>query len=240
MNPDATKSAIPLSTFTCFNQLPFELRLQIWHLTIEPGLVHWNIVGAQRSGLKVDRRLPVISQVCRESRAEGLQIFNINPQATLPFFFNVKADTLLRTRYPNCPRTVDQDAVRLFRYPLLKRVRHLAILLRYWNRLLTGEGTKELYTAIRRAKKLEVITLVDDYFMRRHGESQLTQGRMMKLVDMSSGGDEVRTVRREKHLRAVGIEKLWKQWDVNLISREGVTYRKFPEVRFARSVIEFP
>jgi hypothetical protein len=226
--------------FRFFSKLPFELRLKIWHLTIQPRIVHWNNVGAKRSYLRIDRQLPVILQVCHESRCEGLQIFDIDPKATRPFSFNPKSDTLLWTRYPNCPKTVDEDAERLLKSPILRKVRHITILLKYWNRLLSQEGPKELYTAIRNAPNLEVLTLVDDYFLRRTGYSQLTYGRVMRLLDIYPEENDVRTVRWEKELRIQGKKTLWKKWDVNLTDSEGETRWKFPQIKFARVVIEMP
>ena len=224
--------------FPLFGQLPFELRLKIWHLTIQPRIVHWNVAGAKRSHVKIDRHPPVILQVCHESRREGLQIFNINSKATRPFFFNPRADTLLWTRYPNCPRTVEENSERLLKSPILHNVRHIAILLKHWNMLLSQEGPKELYTAIRKASNLEVLTLVDDYFLRRTGLSQVTHGREMRLLDICPEENDVRTVRWEKELRIQGKEKLWKKWDANLTDSQGVPTRTFPEIRFARATVE--
>jgi hypothetical protein len=109
--------------------------------------------------------------------------------------------------------------------------------------LLSHKGLKELYTALRKAPNLEILTIVDDYFVRRTGYSQLTYGRVMKLVDMSPEENDVRTVRWEKEMRiqgSLGEKRLWKKWDVNLTDSEGAPRWKFPEIRFAKAVFETP
>lgn len=106
--------------------------------------------------------------------------------------------------------------------------------------LISQESPKEVYTAIRKAPMLEVLTLVDDYFVRRPGYSQLTYGREMKLLDICPEKNGARTVRWERELRVKGKEKLWKKWDVNLTDREGLPRWKFPEIKFARVVVEMP
>jgi hypothetical protein len=104
--------------------------------------------------------------------------------------------------------------------------------------LLSHEGPKEVYTAIRKAPKLEVLTLVDDYFLRRTGYSQVTYERVMKLIDICLEEHEVRPLRWEKELRNEGKKFLWRKWDVNLVDREGLPKWKLPEIRFARVVLE--
>ena len=106
--------------------------------------------------------------------------------------------------------------------------------------LLSQEGLKELYTAIRKAPSLEALTLVDDYFLRRAGYSQLTYGREMRLLDICPEENDVRTVRWEKELRIQGKKTLWKKWDVNLTDFEGDSRWRLPEIKFARAVLEMP
>lgn len=94
--------------------------------------------------------------------------------------------------------------------------------------------------AIRKAPNLETLTLVDDYFVTRHEYSQSTYGRVMKLVDRCPEENDMRTVRWEKELRKKGKEKLWRKWDINLTGSAGLPRWKFPEIKFARAVLEKP
>jgi hypothetical protein len=63
-------------TFTSFPHLPLELRNQIWTLSIQPRIVNITSTYAILNTPSYDRRqssyLPVLLQVCRESRALGL------------------------------------------------------------------------------------------------------------------------------------------------------------------------
>ena len=204
--------------------------------------MHFNVFGPRRSNLKIDRQLPVILQVCYESRCEGLRIFDINPTATRPSYFNPSSDTLLWTRYPNCPKRIAQDVERLLNSSTLSRVRHLAIQDHYWNKLLSDEGPKVGYTSIRKAPNLQVLTLVDDYFVRRqtpYGLAQHACGMEMKLVDIPHDEFGVRKMRWKMEVLRDGREKVWEGWDGNLTDMEGLP-RRVPEIRFARAVLEKP
>jgi hypothetical protein len=119
----------------------------------------------------------------------------------------------------------------------------LAINNHYWNKLLSDEGPKVGYTAIRKATSLEVLTLVDDYFVRRHGVqgayTRSQSGMDMKLEEIPPEEFGVRKVRWKKEVLREGKEMVWKTWDVNLTDSEGLP-RRVPEIRFARAFLVKP
>ena len=111
----------------------------------------------------------------------------------------------------------------------------------YWNKLLSDKGPKVGYTAIAKATSLEVLTLVDDYFVRRHGIQAFTSqsGMDMRLEEIPLDEFGVRKVRWKKEVIREGKEMVWKTWDVNLTNSEGIP-RRFPEIRFARAFLVNP
>jgi hypothetical protein len=85
-----------LNTFTLFPRLPQELRLKIWQSTIDPRIVHikWSRLLSQC----VTPDNPIILQVSRESREEGLKTyrpsFATTSSSTPVVYANFSLDTV--------------------------------------------------------------------------------------------------------------------------------------------------
>lgn len=86
---------IPAQTFERFPRLPAELRLKIFQYTIEPRVV--NIEWSRKLRQCVTSNVPTILHVSRESRREGLKIyqpsFNTTAESRAPLYFSVELDT---------------------------------------------------------------------------------------------------------------------------------------------------
>jgi hypothetical protein len=142
--------------FPLFQNLPFELRLKIWNLTIEP-----RVVPCQ----KLSRpRVPALLQLCRESREEGLRHYEIHywePNNKLAVYFNAENDILFATS--NLPHDMDYAASLLYKNPAISQIQHLAISRDFWDRIFWSFRNpfyNDLWYRIRGNKNLRTITIV--------------------------------------------------------------------------------
>jgi hypothetical protein len=95
------KPSVPSALFTMFAQLPAELRLKIWDLSMAPDMstcivpVSWC---ASRRALFSPRRPPVQLHVCAESRYEALKVYQLcfaAAPACARTYFSYENDILL-------------------------------------------------------------------------------------------------------------------------------------------------
>jgi len=212
-----------LDTFTRFMELPKELRLEIWSMSIEPRLVPYNATSARRSRLKIDGPIQPLLHVCHESRMEALKTYCITNER--PYLAICPEDTLLWIRYTG-PRTFRVDAQRLEHAAVMQHIRHLALSIKFWNRITTSFEYDELYRTIRTAENLKHLSIVDDEYGRiKWGEMKGMSVSLKKAKwpltaqswDMYRGGWSNKTK-----------EALWKSWDAGV----GFPERELPEVRF--------
>ncbi|KAL2072644.1 hypothetical protein VTL71DRAFT_11987 [Oculimacula yallundae] len=110
------ESTAPLTTFTLFPQLPFELRLKIWQciatgprtVTITYGSQATRYKGRTISrfdGWRTPEKVPVILHICLESRAEALKSYQLafgSHFHAAKIYFNFSTDIL---RFGNGPET---------------------------------------------------------------------------------------------------------------------------------------
>lgn len=228
-----------LTTFSRFMELPKELRLQIWNISIEPRLVPYNAVSARRSRLQIDSPIQPLLHVCHESRTEALKIYHLTNEP--PYLIISPKDTVLWIRYGG-PRTFGFDAQRLQRKAAMRYIQHLALSIKFWNRITTDPGYENLYCTIRMSEDLKRLTLVDDdYGYMRWSEMK------GKTVTLEHTGWRPLTAQEWKSYPTsepttfVGgwadktKEQLWKGWDaLRMRGNTGLKLpvRELPEVDF--------
>lgn len=162
--------------FSLFPNLPFELRLKIWNLTIQPRV----ILCRRRSR----PRVPALLQVCRESREEGLRHYQIHywePNNKLAVYFSIEHDTLFGTS--TSLHDTDYALESLSKNPAISQIHHLAISRSFWERMFAHPIYDDLYYRIRNNKDLKTITVV------WHRASVLMIDEP-KLVEDEDGGRE--------------------------------------------------
>jgi 2EXR family len=219
-------------------ELPRELRSHIWGLSIEPRLVPYNTISARGSRLHFDAPIHPLLQVCQESRAEVLKTHHLTNQT--PYLAISPQDTVLWIRY-NGPRTFDVDARRLEHNGTIGYIHHLALSIKFWNRITTNQTYSGLYRRIRKCKSLKILTIVDD----NYGSIKWREmkGMIVRFEDdgWPLSAQEYRTYDTSDG-RIIGgwcnktKQALWKGWDA------GVEFpkRELPEVRFARVSFSLP
>lgn len=204
-------------------ELPKELRLEIWSMSIEPRLVPYNAISARRTRLKIDAPIQPLLHACHESRMEALKTYHITNER--PYLSICPEDTLLWIRYTG-PRTFRVDAPQLEHSAMMQHVHHLALSIKFWNRITTSYENDGLYRAIRMAETLKLLSIVDDnYRMMRWGEIKGMNVSLKKAKwpltaqswDIQGGGWSNKNK-----------ETLWKGWDAGVEFPE----RELPEVRF--------
>jgi hypothetical protein len=238
-------------------RLPYELRMKIFRLTITPRIVHYNGFGAHVSRIKLNEKVPLIMQICQESRREALRLYRPSPgvdvdrierqnklkvgellgNSTFPVRFCGEEDLLLWTRYWPVKRTFENEAKRLLKPETLQYVRKFATLIDYWNRITSDPEYREMYAAIRRAPNLKMLCLVSEDVPRR----RRVYKKQMKVKHWD-GPDHIprKLVRWEKEVRLLGKDTVWKDWDKKLLDegeRKRVT-RGYPEIRFAKLTLD--
>jgi len=153
------------ATFIHFSQLPLELRLAIWSLTLRPRVVEIRYSRLLNNGFKSSSRLPVALQICQESRSRVLDQY--------PFCFgslfhpgNIRFSFALDTLY--IPGAVTWDVNHLL--GILKNLELLSIkrLAISANVLPSGAVPNETFrAAVKRAVEkftgLEELLIVFDY-----------------------------------------------------------------------------
>jgi hypothetical protein len=142
-------------------ELPKEVRIEIWGILIEPRLVPYNTLSARRSRLTIDAPIQSLLHVCHESRAEVLKTHHITNET--PYLAISPQDTILWIRY-NGPRTFHIDAQRLEHSGTMRYIQHLALSVKFWNRIITNQMYSGLYRRIRTCKFLKILTIVDDNY----------------------------------------------------------------------------
>jgi hypothetical protein len=239
--------------------------MKIYHLTITPRLVHYNGIGAHTSRLKIRQPVPLMMKICQESRAEGQRVYrssenayyaecvrrfaekdpfprmsDFNYTGTWPANFSGEYDMLLWTRYWTVKKSFQEDAKRILQPETLQFVRKFAILINFWNIIVSDPRYHEVYSAFRNAPSLEMLCLVGEDVP----DSRRTYGKQMKLKDFDGPECERKiSVRWEKDVRAYGKEKVWKNWDSKILSdeqRARMVKWRTPDIRFARIMLERP
>jgi hypothetical protein len=153
------------ATFIHFPQLPLELRLVIWSLTLQPRVVEIRYSRLLDTGFKSSSHLPVALQICQESRSRVLDQY--------PFCFgskfhpaNIRFSFALDTLYIPGAVTWDVNHLRKILENLeLSSIKHLAISA---NVLPSGAVPNETFrAAVKRAVEkftgLEELLIVFDY-----------------------------------------------------------------------------
>lgn len=153
------------ATFILFPQLPLELRLVIWSLTLQPRVVEIRYSRLLDTGFKSSSHLPVALQVCQESRSRVLDQY--------PFCFgskshpaNIRFSFALDTLYIPGAVTWDVNHLRKILANLdLSSIKYLAISA---NVLRSGAVPNETFrAAVKKAVEkftgLEELLIVFDY-----------------------------------------------------------------------------
>jgi hypothetical protein len=234
--------------------------MKIYYLTLTPRIVHYNGFGVCNSKLKINKHVPLMMQICKESRAEASQIYRFSPtlsltscgqiqraevprisflegETTFPFRYCGEQDMLLWTRYGSAKRTFDEDAARMLNPKTLLHVRKFAILINFWNKIVSDPQHHQAYAAIRKAPNLRMLALVDEQVPR----SRRVYGKRLRIVNWD--GPNVgtrRLIRWEKGVKKEGKEKVWRSWDDKILDKDEkkkVQWR-LPDIRFARVILE--
>ncbi|KAF8854491.1 hypothetical protein BDZ45DRAFT_41649 [Acephala macrosclerotiorum] len=153
-NPASTSPNTTASNpgFPLFTLLPFELRIKIWQMTIEPRIV---------VNTKKRIKTPAILHTCHEAREEGLRHYQLMRCAgTRPPIYISVEDTLFFT---TSPRMGSDVVLRLLKNTrALQEVRHLAISRALWERIDAFAIYSGIYDRIETSKVLESLTIVND------------------------------------------------------------------------------
>jgi hypothetical protein len=197
----------------------------IWQHVVEPKLVHYNAYGARVSRISLDRSLPVLLRINLESRVEGLNIYKLS-RSMRPIAFSREHDTLLWTRYRGAKDTFQDEARQLMKPGAFANVQRLAVLLAFWNVILSNPRYNDLYIAIRKERSLKQLVVVEDT-----SENTLFR-KTMSLVDCT----EVTIPKLkvwQRVIRRKGAEKLWSKWDMKK-RLEVDKVSGSPEISFAK------
>jgi hypothetical protein len=214
-------------------ELPREVRLEVWGMLIKPRLVPYNAVSARRSRLNIDTSIQTLLQVCHESRTEVLKTHHLTNET--PYLAIGPQDTILWIRY-NGPRTFRIDARRLEHSGTMCYIQHLALSIKFWNRITTTQMYSGLYCRIRKCKSLKILTIVEDNYGSISWRKM--KGMAVSLEDDGWPLSAQLYLTYETSESDVFIggwcnktkQELWKGWDA------GVEFpkRELPEVRYAR------
>ena len=194
--------------FSLFQNLPFELRLKIWNLAIQPRV----ILCRKRSRPEV----PALLQVCRESREEGLRHYQIHywePNNKLAVYFNVELDTLFGTS--TSLHDTDYALESLSKNPAISQVHHLAISWAFWERMWAHPIYDDLYNRIRENKNLKTVIIV------WHRASVLRTDQPKLVEDKDGGRDDAQLTAQEWTLEMQETQVEHPEWNT-------------PELRLAR------
>lgn len=99
--------------------------------------------------------------VCQESCAELSKVYRrtVSP----PYLAVSLKDTVLWIRYGG-PRTFDNDARTLQHLAAMQYIKHLALLINFWNRITTDYSFLSLYCTIKNSDNLKLLSIVDDNY----------------------------------------------------------------------------
>ncbi|CZR54104.1 uncharacterized protein PAC_03987 [Phialocephala subalpina] len=156
-NPASTPPCLATSNpgFPLFTFLPYELRIKIWQMSIEPRVV----VNTRKRN-----QTPTILHACHEAREEGLRHYQLmrcdgGSRIRTPTYISME-DTLFFT---TSPRMISNSALnRMSETPALQEVRHLAISKSLLQRIEAYPLYTDIYDRIRTSKVLETLTIVND------------------------------------------------------------------------------
>jgi hypothetical protein len=227
--PDSEESQ---PCFPLFSKLPIELRLKIWKATIEPRVVFMLP--------RIRTSVPIILQVCKESRAEGLPDYHIltypsvnhevpgiegrnNIDTWSRIYFNNKVDTLFYGSIPWGSRDYDWNTPFNELPTTVLQVHHLALSRLAWIRLrslTTPPGhLRDIYDQALRNNSLKTITIVREEFWEAiaiHRNPEILSGTNVRLVPVQDGSL---------------LGEVWEAWvdDIQLLDEETI----LPELKIA-------
>jgi hypothetical protein len=123
-------------------------------------------------------------------------------------------------------------------------VRIFAVLIDFWNRVLSDPKFHEGYEAVRRAPQLEMLVLVQEEGGTERWRKRRTYGKRV-VVEVWKGGGEAKKkdqtsrkmVRWEKEVRGKGAEVVWREWDGKILGRDNGRGERFPEIGFGKIVL---
>ncbi|KAN0098718.1 hypothetical protein V8E51_014381 [Hyaloscypha variabilis] len=187
-----------LPAFPLFSKLPAELRLKIWNAAIEPRIIFMLP--------RIRTTVPVILQVCKESRAEVLPNYRIltypsgklevpgvggrnNIDTWSRIFFNQSIDTVFYGESPAGSRDHDWDLPWNELPTTVLQVQHLALSREAWDKLHSPGGTfeklKDTLQEALRYNSLETITIVHASYWEAveiHKDPEVLSGANLRLV----------------------------------------------------------
>jgi hypothetical protein len=193
-----------LPYFPLFSKLPTELRLKIWTSAIEPRVIFMLP--------RIRTTLPIILQVCKESRAEGLLNYHIltYPSVNLEvpgvqgrnnidtwsrIYFSNEVDTLFYGDSPSGSRDHDWDLPWTDLPTTVQQVHHLALSRAAWHKLrfpprplsyITGS-----YEIVLQNNSLKTITIVQGHYwdaIEIHKYPEILSASNVRLVSYQSDG----------------------------------------------------
>jgi hypothetical protein len=189
-------------TFHPFPNLPFELHLKIYRLTLTTRYIHYNSTLATRSHLALDSAIPPLLHVSHESRAFALEHYKLYTIGARQLYLHPLLDFILWIRYSgssSSSRAFRSDARRLLQETehVALEIPNLAISVKFWNRIVRKEIYRDLYERIRDGR-VQRLSVVDDVY----GPLECERARGVKVA------------LKKWRKKVVGRGKeLWKMWN---------------------------
>lgn len=192
-----------LPCFPSFAKLPTELRLKIWNATIEPRVIFMLP--------RISTTVPIILQVCKESRAEGLLVYRILTYPSVNYevpgiegrnnidnwsgiYFNKTIDTLFYGESPSGSRDFQWSVPWTELPTTVLQIHHIALSRISFDKLRAPaphtEHLRDVYDRALLHNSLRTITLVRDDFWNTIEISrnpEILSGTDVKLVSDQGG-----------------------------------------------------